>query len=181
MDPSSQVPLFLLAKENIDNPTGRVQVQHHNNEGGHPEAPTWKVVSLPKGSIKPMRTASECIMGDMRLDPENPENLTLTKFVETAKGTSGPSTKVTRHWRSFPKGSRRRIVRDFLLRSASLGRTDPKDKLRDHTAALKVTNETHENEKSKQAAEDMKKAIVPRKQGLFDCLGFSSKAMKNMN
>lgn len=181
MDPSSQIPLFLLAKENIDNPTGRVQVQHNNNEGGHPEAPTWKVESLPKGSIKPMRSASECIREDMRLDPENPENLTLTKFVETAKGTSGPSTKVTRHWRSFPKGSRRRIVRDFLLRSASLGRTDPKDKLRDHTAALKVTNETHENEKSKQAAEDMKKAIVPRKQGLFDCLGFSSKAMKNMN
>ncbi|RWR79770.1 hypothetical protein CKAN_00836700 [Cinnamomum micranthum f. kanehirae] len=150
---------FSLLRSTLrDDPTGRVQVQHQNNKVGHPEAPIGRLVSLPKGSIKPMRSASERFIGDMRLDPDSPYNSTLTTPAETAKDTGGPSTKVTRRWRSFPKGSKRRIIRDFLLRSASQGKADPKDKLRNNTAALKVTEdkkdpsfypmqETHDNEK----------------------------------
>lgn len=191
--PCQRSQSFSLLRSTLrDDPTGRVQVQHQNNKVGHPEPPIGRLISLPKGSIKVMRSASERFMGDMRLDPDSPYNSTLTTPAETAKDTGGPSTKVTRRWRSFPKGSKRRIVRDFLLRSVSKGRADPKDKLRNNTAALKVTvdkdpsfyplQETHDNEnKSTQAAEDMMKAIVPHKQSLFDCLGISFKAQKNMS
>lgn len=79
------------------------------------------------------------------------------------------------------------MVRDFLLlRSASEGRADDKDKLRNHTAALKNTKDewkTHCSEKkSKQVPEDMgNKAPAPQNPGLFDCLGLSSKGMKDDN
>ncbi|KAJ8648672.1 hypothetical protein MRB53_001695 [Persea americana] len=192
--PCQRSQSFSLLRSTLrDDPTGRVQVQHQNNKVGHPKPSIGQLVSLPKGSIKAMRSASERFMGDMRLDPDNPYKSTLTTPAETAKDTGGPSTKVTRRWRSFPKGSKRRMIRDYLLRSASLRRADPKDKLRNNTtAALKVTEakdpsfypmqETHDNQKkSTQAVEDMRKAIVPHKKGLFDCLGFSIEALKNMD
>ncbi|KAJ8646382.1 hypothetical protein MRB53_008130 [Persea americana] len=170
-----------------DDPTGGVQVQHENNGVGHLEPPRGQGLHVPRGLIMPMRSASERHTGPTRWGPESLVNSTITTF-EGAADSGGPSAKVTRRWRSFPKGSKRRIVRDFLLlRSASERKADPKDdKLKNHPAALKNTKDSKNSDcsekKSKQVPEDLRnKAPVPQNPSLFVCLRLSSKGMKEEN
>lgn len=167
-------------------PWGEDPTGGENNEMGHLETSIGKALPVPGGPIKPMRSASERHTRHVRWGPESHVNSTISTL-EAAADSGGPSNKVPRRWRSFPKDSKRRMVRDFLLlRSASEGRADHKDKLRNHTAALKNTEDewkTHCSEKkSKQVPKDMgNKAPAPQNPGLFDCLGLSSKGVKDDN
>lgn len=170
-----------------DDPTGGVQVQHQNNGVGHLDPPRGQGSHVPRGLIMPMRSASERHARPKRWGPESLVNSTVTTF-EGAADSGGPSAKATRRWRSFPKGSKRRMVRDFLLlRSASERKADAKDKLKNHPAALKNTKDSKNSDcrekKSKQVPEDLRNnsAPAPQNPGLFVCLRLSSKGMKEEN
>ncbi|KAL6009835.1 hypothetical protein ACLOJK_000265 [Asimina triloba] len=118
---------------------------------------------------------------------------------------TGPSLKTTK---SFQESYKRRSIKNLLLfRSASHGRAQPMDKLREHTAAIwevdrdatNYSNETQFKEKKKKKAKEkekmakeikekekekekriVKKTAVQRP-GLLLCIGYNSKAMKKMN
>ncbi|XP_058108916.1 uncharacterized protein LOC131251951 [Magnolia sinica] len=130
-------------------------------------------LSCTKGPTRPERSASARSVLPTRLDP----------VPRLATDIDGPSAKVTKRWRSFPEGSKRERIKNFLFRSASQGRVQSKDKLRDHTDPLRkkedakspVLEPFHETKCKEKMAKEKKKTAAPYKPGLFVCMGYNSK------